>query len=62
MSQFFLIKILDKFVLKTWISRRVSYFVNILSRFRDIFLLSCLKVFFLLNLKFMGIFEPCKDD
>ena len=62
MSQFFLIKILDKFVLKTWISRRVSYFVNILSRFRDIFLLSYLKVFSLLNLKFMGIFEPCKDD
>ena len=62
MSQFFLIKILDKFVLKTWISRRVSYFVNILSRFRDIFLLNCLKVFSLLNLKFMGIFEPCKDD
>ena len=43
---------LDKFVLKKWISyisRRVSYFVGILSRVRDIFLLDCPKVSSLLN-------------
>ena len=37
---------LDKFVLKTWISRRVSYFVDILSGVGDIFLPVCPKVFF----------------
>ena len=37
---------LDKFVLKTWISRRVFYFVGILSGVRDIFLLDCSQVFF----------------
>jgi len=37
-EKFFLIKFLDKFVLNTWISRRVSYFVNILSGVGDIFL------------------------
>ena len=37
---------LDKFVLKTWISRRVFYFVGILSGVRDIFLLDYPQVFF----------------
>ena len=31
----------DKFVLKTWISRKVFYFVGILSVVRDIFLSGC---------------------
>ena len=48
---------LDKFVLKTWISRKVSYFVGILSRVRNIFLLGCPQIFFLLNIRFRGIFE-----
>ena len=48
---------LDKFVLKTWISRRVSYFVGILSGVGDIFLPVCPKVFFLLNIRFRSIFE-----
>ena len=32
---------LDKFVLTTWISRRVFYFVGILNGVKDIFLLDC---------------------
>ena len=32
---------MDKFVLKTWISRRLPYFVDILSEVEDIFLLNC---------------------
>ena len=39
----------NKFVLKTWISRRVSYFVGILSGVGDIFLLSCPQVYFSLK-------------
>ena len=38
---FFFFLILDKFVLKIRISRRVSYFVNILSRVGNIFLPGC---------------------
>ena len=38
---FFLIEFLDKFVLKTWISSRVSYFVDNLSGVGDIFLPCC---------------------
>ena len=52
---------LDKFVLKTWISRRVFYFVGILSGVRDIFLLDCPQIFFLINLRFRGISEPHKS-
>ena len=58
---FFNIKKMDKFVLKTLISRRVSYFVGILSRVGDIFLSSCSQVFSLLNLRFRGIFELHKS-
>ena len=52
--------ILDKFILKTWISRRVSYFVGILSRVRNIFLLNYPQVLSLLNVGFRGIFKPHK--
>ena len=52
---------MDKFVLKTLISRRVSYFVGILSRVGDIFLSSCSQVFSLLNLRFKGIFKLHKS-
>ena len=52
---------MNKFVLKTLISRRVSYFVGILSRVGDIFLSSCSQVFSLLNLRFRGIFELYKS-
>ena len=53
---------LDKFVLKTWISRRVSYFVGILSGVRNIFLLNCPQVLSLLNVGFRGIFKPHKTQ
>ena len=36
---------MDKFFLKTWISRRVSYFVGILIGVEKIFLLGCPQVF-----------------
>ena len=52
---------MDKFVLKTWISRRVSYFLSILIGVENIFLLGCPQVFFLLNVKFRGILEPQKN-
>ena len=39
----------------------MSYFVNILSGVIDIFLPSYTQVFSLLNLRFMGIFEPHKN-
>ena len=48
--------ILDKFVLKIWISKRVSYFVGILSGVRNIFLLNYPQVLSLLNVGFRGIF------
>ena len=51
----------DKFVLKTWISRKVFYFVGILSVVRDIFLPGCSKVLLLLNVWFRAIFEPNKS-
>ena len=50
-----------KFVLKTWISRRVFYFVGILNKVADIFLPGYSQVFSLLNLRFRGIFEPQKS-
>ena len=53
--------VVDKFVLKTWISRKMSYFVGILSGVVDIFLPGCSQIFFLLNLRFMGIYEPHKS-
>ena len=40
---------------------RVSYFVIILSGVRDIFLLSCLQVFFLLNVGLEVFFESHKS-
>ena len=45
---------MDKFVLKIWISRRVSYFIGILSRVGDIFLSDCSQIFFTLKVKFKG--------
>ena len=52
---------LDNFILKAWISKRVFYFVSILRRFVDIFLLDCSQVLSLLNLGFRSIFEPRKS-
>ena len=59
---FYLKKKLDKFVLKIWISRRVSYFVGILSGVGNIFLLSYPQVLSLLSVKFKGISEPHKNS
>ena len=44
--------------MKTWISRRVSYFVGILNRVGDIFLLDSPQVLSKSNVMFRGIFEP----
>ena len=55
---FFLV---DKFVLKIWISGKMSYFVGILSGVGDIFLLSCPQVFTLLNVRFKDISELHKN-
>ena len=52
---------LDKFVLKTWISKRVFYFVGILSRVRDLFLQGCPYVFSPLNVRFKDIYELHKS-
>ena len=52
----------DKFVLKTWISRRVSYFVGILHGVGDIFLPSCSQILSLLNIGSSGISEPHKNS
>ena len=52
---------MDKFVLKTWISKRVSYFVDILSGVGDIFLPSCSQIFSLLNIKFKVISKSHKS-
>ena len=57
---FFFFLILDKFILKTWISSRVSYFVRISNRVEDIFF--SVVHFFLLNLKFIGISKPHKNS
>ena len=54
---FFLILILDKFVLNKGINRRMSYFVGILSEDGDIFLPGCPKLF-LLNVGSKDTFEP----
>ena len=56
----FLESILDWFVLKTQISRRGSYFVDILNGIGDIFLPSCPQIFSLLNVKFRDISESYK--
>ena len=53
---------LDTFVLKTWISRRVSYFVDILSGIEDIFLPGCPQVFFSVKRKFRGISKSHKSS
>ena len=53
--------ILDKFVLKTWISRQVSYFVGILSEIGNIFLV-VLKFFFLLSVRFKSISKSYKSS
>ena len=57
----FFFSFLDKFVLKSWITRRVSYFVGILSEVGDIFLLGCPQVFSLLNVRFRGISKLHKN-
>ena len=49
------------FFLKTWISRRVFYFVGILSRVGYIFLPGCPQVFSLLKVMFRSIFESHKS-
>ena len=48
--------------MKTWISRKVSYFVSILSGVRDIFLPGCPQVFSQLNIRFIDISEPHKSS
>ena len=58
---FFIYLFLDKFVLKIWISGKMSYFVGILSVVGDIFLLSCPQVFTLLNVRFKDISELHKS-
>ena len=57
----YLINFLDKFFLKIWISRNVPYFVGILNEIGEIFLPGCSQVFFQLNIRFRGIFEPHKS-
>ena len=52
----FLLKNLNKFVLKIWISRKISYFVGILSGVGDISLSDCPQIFFLVKRKDLGIF------
>ena len=49
------------FFLKLWISRRVSYFVGILSEIRYIFLSGCPQVLFLLNIEPRDISKPYKS-
>ena len=58
---FFFFFFVDKFVLKIWISGKMSYFVGILSGVGDIFLLSCPQVFILLNVRFKDISELHKS-
>ena len=53
--------ILDKFVLKIWINKKLFYFIDILSGIGNIFLSGCSQVFFLLNLKFKTISKPHKS-
>ena len=52
---------MDKFVLKIWITKKVSFFVGIISGVRDVLLPSCTQVFSLLNLKFRSISKPDKS-
>ena len=47
---YFNFNFLDKFVFKTWISGRVSYFIGILCGVENIFLLGCPQILSLLNL------------
>ena len=49
---------MDNFIFETWISRKLLYFISILSGVRDIFLLGCPQVFSLLNVWFRDISEP----
>jgi len=51
---------LDKFVLKTWISRRVPYFIGVLHGIENIFLPNCPQILSLLNIGSSGISEPHK--
>ena len=60
LRSFFLFLILNKFVLKIWISRRVSYLVGILSGVRDI-LPGYLQVLSLSNVWSKGISELHKS-
>ena len=48
---------MDKFILKTWISKRVSYFVGILSGVKDIFLSDYFKILSLLKVGPKNIFK-----
>ena len=48
--------------MKTWVNKRMSYFVGILNRVGDIFLLGCPQLFSLLNVRFMGISKPHKSN
>ena len=52
---------MDKFVLKTWMSRRMLYFVGNLSEVEYIFLPGSSQVFSLLKIRFKSIFESYKS-
>ena len=52
---------LDKFVLKAWINSKMSYFVGILHKVINIFLLGCPQIWSLLNIRSRGIYEPHKS-
>ena len=52
---------MDKFVLKTWISRRMLYFVGNLSEVEYIFLPGSSQVFSFLKIRFKSIFELYKS-
>ena len=54
---FFFFFFWDKFVLKTYISQRLSYFVRILQEVEDLILLGYSQVFSQLNLGSRGISE-----
>lgn len=51
---------MNKFVLNIWISRKLSYFVSILSEVRNIFYHVVFKKFSLLNIRFNGILNYIK--
>ena len=60
-SPFLKFFILDKFILKTCTSRRVSYFVVIVSGVGNTFLLDCPQNFSLLKVRFRDISESHKS-